>query len=239
MTSVNSRSLIIAAAIGFIAIAGCGRGAPKTREAEPVPPPPYGEEAANPEVFLDTMEVSSRELYAAREAVLSAAQISPGEKVVDIGAGTGLYTLLFAQAAGPDGVVYAEDIEPRFLKLINQRASDLDLDNVVAVLGRENNITLPENSVDAAFIADTYFYFGDRQAIMASVLHALKPGGRLIIVDYNLNPDAPDAAKHEQVTFGRAGLIDEIKSFGFEYEESPAIAGLNEYYMAVFKKPAA
>jgi len=235
---VYKRSAIEIAA-AFALLAACGRQDPASEIAEPLPPPAYGEEAANPEVFLDTMEVGSRELYAAREAVLAATKIPEGARVADIGAGTGLYSLMFADAVGPEGVVYAIDIEPRFLRLIGQRAADLDVGNVVSVLGRDKDITLPPSSVDVVFIADTYHYFSDREAIMATVKDALVPGGRLIILDYTLDETHKDDLKRAHVRFGKPGLVNEVKSLGFELVEEPEVKGLSDIYMVVFRKPAA
>lgn len=223
-------------AAAAIIIASCGGRDVTSEVAEPVPPPAYGEEEENPEVFLDSMEVGSRDLYAAREAVLAAAKIPAGARIGDIGAGTGLYSLMFAQSVGPSGVVYAIDIEPRFLKLINQRAADLDVKNVVSVLGREADITLPPGSVDLIFIADTYHYFSDRQGIMSTVRDALGERGRLIILDYTLDETHKDDADRSHVRFGKAGLINEIETFGFRLIEDPKVEGLNDIYMVVFEK---
>jgi len=219
-----------------LALAACGRTSVSSEVAEALPPPAYGEEDANPEVFVDLMEVGSRELYAARTAVLAASKIKPGERIGDIGAGTGLYSLMFADAVGPAGTVYAVDIEPRFLKLIGQRAADLDIGNVVSVLGRDQDITLPHASVDVVFIADTYHYFSDRAAIMATVRDALADGGRLIILDYTLDETHKDDQKRAHVRFGKAGLISEIESFGFRLIDEPDVPGLSEIYMVVFEK---
>lgn len=234
MEPALARNAALAATLALLLIA-CGRKA-DSEIAEPVPAPAYGEEEENPEVFLDSMEVGSRELYAAREAVVAASKVRQGSRIADIGAGTGLYTLLFAQAIGPDGIVYAVDIEPRFLKLINQRAADLDVGNVVSVLGRDRDITVPHHSVDVVFIADTYHYFTDRAAIMATIWDALAPGGRLIVLDYHLNKDNADTSKLDHVRFGKAGVISEIESFGFRLVEEPAVEGLSEFYMVVFEK---
>ncbi len=236
MTRAGRRAAALCAFALFAA--SCSGPARHSDIAEPLPPPSYGEEVANPEVFVDTMEVGSRELYASRDAVLAALKLKPGERVADIGAGTGLYSLMFASSVGPQGIVYAVDIEPRFLKLIGQRAADLDAANVVAVLGRDKDITLPPGSVDLVFIADTYFYFADRAAIMATVNDALAPGGRLVILDYTLDESHKDDASRAHVRFGKAGMITEIESFGFTLAEEPAVAGLSDIYMLVFKKPA-
>ena len=229
---------VVAALLAF-STAACGRGEPETVVAAPLEPPPYGIETENAEVFVDSMEVGDRELYAARDAVLAAAKIPVGARIADIGAGTGLYSLMFASAAGAQGTVYAIDIEPRFLKLINQRAADLDHTNVVAVLGRDTDITLPANSIDIAFIADTYHYFTDRAAIMRTVRDALADNGRLIVLDYDLTAENASDGKHDHVRFGKAGLVNEIQGFGFKRVEEPAVEGLREFYMVVFEKSAA
>lgn len=226
-------------AAALLFVAACGEKQTASEIAEPLPPPAYGEEEENPEVFLDSMEVGSRELYAAREAVLAAAKIPPGARVADIGAGTGLYSLMFANAVGPAGVVYAVDIEPRFLKLIGQRAADLDVGNVVAVLGRDEDVTLPPSSVDVVFIADTYHYFSDRAAIMATIQDALAEGGRLIILDYSLDETQENDPERAHVRFGKAGLLNEVQSFGFRLIEEPSVEGLNDIYMVVFEKAEA
>ena len=235
MRSVETRR-ILALAAGLMLLAACGRDRVATEVAEPLPAPSYGEEDENPEVFLDSMEVGSRELYAARDAVLAAAKIPAGARIADIGAGTGLYSLMFADKVGPKGVIYAIDIEPRFLKLISQRAADLDVGNVVAVLGRDKDITLPPSSVDVVFIADTYHYFSDRPGIMATVKDALAPGGRLIILDYTLDETHKDDPSRAHVRFGKAGMISEVTSFGFTLVDEPEVAGLKEIYMLVFEK---
>jgi ubiquinone/menaquinone biosynthesis C-methylase UbiE len=180
--------------------------------------------------------MGGRELYAAREAVVAALGLKAGDRIVDIGAGTGLYTLLFADNVGQGGVVYAIDIEPRFLKLISQRAVDLEYGNVVTVLSRPEDITLPAASVDVAYIADTYHYFEDRAAIMASVREALAPGGRLVIIDYTLAEGDKGDDRREHVRFGKAGLVNEVESFGFRLAAEPAPPGLSDFYMVVFEK---
>lgn len=191
----------------------------------------------NIDSLLESMEVGSRELYSARDAVVAAIGLRESDIVADIGAGTGLYSLLFADAAGADGHIYAVDIEPLFLDLINQRADDAGFANITAVLGRENDVTLPAESIDVAFIADTYHYFSDREAVMKSVFRALKPGGSLVLVDYDLQPGAARAPQKDHVRFGKAGVISEIEFIGFMLADEPVIEGLDENYFVRFRKP--
>ncbi len=225
----SAAGLRVVVAVGC-ALAGCSG----ERQAGP---PPTATEDATLDVWLEKMEVGSREFYAARESVVAAIALKEGEFVADIGAGTGLYSLLFARAVGPTGEVYAIDIEPRFLKLINQRAEDLDLSNVAAVLGRPNSITLPPASIDVAFISDTYNYFTDPAELMASVKNALKPGGRLYILDFDVPAEGPRPPALQHIRLGRDGVAAEVMGFGFKDAEPIAAPGLNETYMLRFTRP--
>lgn len=200
-------------------------------------PPPDEVGAVNLDVWLERLEVGSREIYSARQNVTAALDLAPGERIADIGAGTGIYTLLFAERVGPDGVVYAVDIAPRFLSLINQRADDLGLSNVVSVLSRPDSITLPAASVDAVFIADTYHYFDMPDLLMGTVFKALKPGGRLYIVDFERSDDIASAGRHRHVRFGKQGLAEEVSIYGFILEREIAVAGLSDNYMLEFRRP--
>ncbi len=198
---------------------------------------PSDSENINIDLWLERLEVGSRELYSARDSVVEALDLKPGMRVADVGAGTGLYTLLFAENVGGDGVVYAVDIEPKFLTLINKRTSDNGLDNVVSVLGRKDSITLPDNSVDVVFIADSYHYFEDRQAVMNSIRTALKPGGFLYVVDFDLVEGKTRPLEQQHVRFGRPSVISEIEFFGFEFLDTPTPSGLNENFMLRFVRP--
>ena len=206
--------------------------------ADELAPQSYGEEESNVELWLETMEIGSRELYSARSDVVEALDLGAGERIADIGAGTGLYSVMFAQQVGASGAVFAVDIEPRFLKLIIQRAADLDLTNVTAVLGRDVSITLPEREVDVVFISDTYNYFADPEAIMRSVFSALKPGGRLYVLDFDLSEGVPRNTENQHIRVGKEAVKAEIETTGFLFDEEVAVPGLTETYMLRFVKPA-
>ena len=227
------------AVLASLSLAACSDSSNKRAEEAALDDEIAAEDQSNVniDVWLERMEVGSRELFSAREGVVAALDLKPGDVIADIGAGTGLYALLFAEAVGPTGRVFAEDIEPLFLDLINQRAEDSSLDNITAVLGRENDVTLPESSLDVVFIADTYHYFGDRETVMKSVYRALKPGGSLVIVDYDLTPGAPRPADKSHVRFGKAGVISEIEYIGFMLDEDVTVEGLDDNYFVRFKKP--
>ncbi len=214
----------------LLALASCGSASVNEADQQAAAD---DKEEANIELWLDRLEVNSRELYAARNAVVDALSLNIGDRVADIGAGTGVYTLLMAEKVGAEGAVFAVDIEPRFLKLINQRSSDLDLTNITAVLSRETSITLPPKAVDIAFICDTYNYFNEPEAMMRTVHEALSSNGRLYIVDLDLTPDHPKSA---HIRVGKEALAQEIESFGFKQIAVVKVEGLSEAYMLAFEK---
>lgn len=227
---LTAMMLLLAACSGSVET-GAGGGSPGPDASAP------DSEDVNLDVWLERLEVGSRELYSARDAVVEAVGLKEGDVVADIGAGTGLYSLLFAEAVGENGHVYSVDIEPLFLDLINRRAEDMGLENVTAILGRRNNISLPKNSVDVVFIADTYHYFDDREEIMRSVKDALKPGGALVVVDFEITSETVRPEDKSHVRFGKAGVISEIEFVGFETAGDIAVDGLAENYFVRFRKP--
>ncbi len=219
-------------------ITACSGPSGQEVEDNSLPPEPVIAEndEVNLDIWLERLEVGSRELYSARNEVLASVELREGDIVADIGAGTGLYSLLFADAVGQSGHVYAVDIEPLFLDLINRRAEDLGLYNITAVLGRQNDVSLPEQSVDVVFVADTYHYFENREEIMRTVMKALKPGGSLIIVDYDIMPDAARPADKSHIRFGKSGVIAELEYIGFEAGIDIPVDGLKENYFVRFRK---
>jgi SAM-dependent methyltransferase len=106
---------------------------------------------ADPEHWAEIFERSGREVFDRRFQVVAALGIEPGMRIADVGAGTGLYTMLFARAVGPAGRVYAVDISESFVAAIAARAKEYHVDNVVPVVNDQQGTTLPPDSVDLVF----------------------------------------------------------------------------------------
>ena len=187
--------------------------------------------------FVGTFEVESREVYAARDKVVAACELKPGMIVADVGAGTGLYTRLFAKAVGPDGQVYAVDIAPRFLEHIRKTAREAGLRNVTPVLCDPDSADLPPNSVDLVFVCDTYHHFEFPERTLASLHRALKPGGRLIVVDFIREPGKSREWVLNHVRAGQDVVEKEITSAGFK-KAGEVKDLLKENYLVVFEKAA-
>jgi len=187
--------------------------------------------------FVGQFEVESREVYAARDKVVAACELKPGMIVADVGAGTGLYTRLFAKAVGPDGQVYAVDIAPRFLEHIRKTAREAGLRNVTPVLCDPDSADLPPNSVDLVFVCDTYHHFEFPERTLASLHRALKPGGRLIVVDFIREPGKSREWVLNHVRAGQDVVEKEITSAGFK-KAGEVKDLLKENYLVVFEKAA-
>lgn len=191
----------------------------------------------NVDEWLAKFEVESREVYFAREDVMKACEIKPGERIADVGAGTGFYSRLFAKKTGWDGWVYSVDISPKFLQHIAARATADGIENLTTVLGTDVSIRLPPESVDLVFICDTYHHFESPQQSLSSILRALKPGGRLVLIDFNRIPGVSREFLIGHVRANKETFRDEVIAAGFELKDEVDVEGFEENYLLRFTKP--
>jgi len=189
--------------------------------------------------WLQKFEVESREVFDAREAVLEACRIEPGMRVADVGAGTGLYTRLFAETVGEDGWVFAVDISPRFVGHIQERAAQEGHENITAVLCPQHSVSLPPGSIDLAFLCDTYHHFEAPAKSLASLHRALRPGGSLIVIDFHRIEGESSEWLLGHVRAGQEVFRKEIEEAGFEFVAEQQVPGLVENYFMRFRRPAA
>jgi predicted methyltransferase len=167
------------------------------------------------ETWVARFERPGREVYDQREAITNAAGVKSGMAVADIGAGTGLYTLLFAQRVGAAGRVYAVDISQVFVDNILRRARAKGFNNVAGVVDTATDVKLAPNSIDLAFVCDTYHHFEYPQKTLASIHRALRKGGALVIVDYRRKVGVSSSWVLGHVRAGKAEVIREIEAAGF------------------------
>jgi ubiquinone/menaquinone biosynthesis C-methylase UbiE len=170
-------------------------------------------------------------------AIVAACNIKPGTSVADVGAGTGLFTRLFAHEVGKSGTVYAVDISPKFLAYIADSAKKHGVANVKTVRGTDTSAELPAKSVDLVFVCDTYHHFEYPQRMLASIRKALKPGGRLVVIDFIRVPGKSSDWTLKHVRAGQEQVEKEITGAGFK-KVGEAKKLLNENYFVVFEKDA-
>lgn len=167
-------------------------------------------------------EWRERDVWQRAPAVLDALGLAAGSEVADVGAGWGYFTAHLSRAVGAAGRVYAVDISDRAIRELSRLVREDSLENVRVVRGEVDDPTLAPRSIDAALIVNAYHDMVRHRAMLTGIRLALRPGGRLVIVDmapYEVSADAPRAeqvAEHEL----EVGIAErELRSAGFEIAE--------------------
>jgi predicted methyltransferase len=199
--------------------------------------PGINEQFENPkaEEFVARFEREGRDAFDHREAIVKTVGLKPGMVVADVGAGTGLFTRLFAKEVGPEGKIFAVDIAENFVRHIERQAREAGIKNVVGVVCRPDNVNLPPNSIDLAYVCDTYHHFEFPQRTMRSIHAALKPGGQVILIDFHRIAGKSSEWTMSHVRAGQEVFCQEIIDTGFkQVEEKPDL--LKESYFVRFVK---
>lgn len=187
--------------------------------------------------FINRFEVESREVYACRDQIIRAMQLEMGMAIADIGAGTGLYMAPLSKRVGDTGKVFAVDISPGFVKHLRKRAADEELENVKVVLCSERDVNLKPASIDRAFLCDVYHHFEYPQSSLASIHAALRPGGRLILVDFHRDGEGERGEwLKSHVRAGQDVFKQEVVDAGFRFIDEVDIDGFKENYLLRFEK---
>ena len=161
----------------------------------------------------DWLERTERQQEEDPERALRVLAVQPGSTVADVGAGSGYYTRRLSQLVGPNGKVYANDLQPGMLQILRSRLERERILNVEPVLGAVDDPRLPANAVDLILMVDVYHEFSEPQAMLRHMRTALKPGGRLVLLEYRAeDPRVPIRPEHK-MTVAQAKL--EVESEGF------------------------
>jgi SAM-dependent methyltransferase len=144
------------------------------------------------------LERSEREEEEAPDAALDALKIPKGAAVADIGAGSGYITVRLAARVGATGHVFANDVQPQMLTMLSRRLSNSRITNVTLVEGTFDDPRLPQSSVDLALMVDVYHELSQPQSILRHLRESLKPGGRLVLLEYRKeDPMVPIKPEHK------------------------------------------
>jgi SAM-dependent methyltransferase len=204
-------SLILVAAAAVYAY----QAAPKTALATPGTHPVTGRQIAgvmgmNGASWLVRPE---REEEEHPEQALDAMNIQPGMKIADIGAGVGYMSLRMAKRVGPTGRIYAVDLQPGMLDLLRQRAAAENITNVAPILGEVADPKLPAGQMDIVLMVDVYHELSQPQAMARKIRDALKPGGRLILLEYRAEDPAVRIVPEHKMTVEQ--VKRELEAEGF------------------------
>ena len=142
---------------------------------------------------LGLLEGPDRAAWQKPDQIMDALGIADGSKVADIGAGAGWFTIRLARRVGPNGLVYAQDVQPQMLEAISRRVTREGLANVRTLLGEGSSPNLPRGALDAVLVVDSYQEVepADRPTFLRNLAGALEPGGRIGIVNYKLGGGGP------------------------------------------------
>ncbi len=167
------------------------------------------------------------------ERALDLIDIKAGNIVADIGAGSGYFTERLARRVGPMGRVYANDIQPGMLDLIEARMEKNKLTNVVTVLGGVNDPKLPAGVLDLALMVDVYHEFSDPEAMLRGLAVSLKPGGRLVLLEYRAEDPKVNILEDHKMT--KKQVQREVEAAGFRLERIDDRLPIQHLF--IFRKP--
>jgi ubiquinone/menaquinone biosynthesis C-methylase UbiE len=168
------------------------------------------------------------------EAMLDALKIPRGATVADVGAGVGYHSVRLARRVGPEGIVLATDIQPEMLQMLRQNARAQGLTNIKPLRASQQETMLPEGKVDLILMVDVYHECSDPEAALRGFRQALRPGGRLVLVEFRgEDPEVPILPEHKMTL---KQVRREVEPQGFEFKES--LEFLPWQHVIIFEKPA-
>ncbi|MDA7907510.1 class I SAM-dependent methyltransferase [Akkermansiaceae bacterium] len=181
---------------------------------------------------IQWLERPEREKEEAPTKALDLIKLAPGEVLADIGAGSGYYSLRIAMTH-PNSRVVSVDIQPEMIDFLKGRTEKLGIANVSPHLGKIDGIGLPDESIDAALMIDAYHEFSHPYEMMKSIASALRPGGRVYLLEYREeDPDVPIKPLHKM---SQEQAKKEMTLVGLEWDTT--IDDLPWQHFMVFKKP--
>jgi ubiquinone/menaquinone biosynthesis C-methylase UbiE len=159
------------------------------------------------------LERAEREQEEAPTKAIEALELKPGMVIADIGAGSGYYTSRLAKKVAPSGRVYATDIQPGMIEILNRRVKAEGLTNVETILGVMDDPKLPPSSIDLAIMVDVYHELQQPQVFLQRLKPAFKPGGRLVLLEFRKeDPQVPILEVHKMSV---AEVKAELEAEGF------------------------
>jgi ubiquinone/menaquinone biosynthesis C-methylase UbiE len=181
----------------------------------------------------DWLDRAERENEEEPDHAIDVLKIAKGSTVADIGAGSGYMTVKLARKVGPDGKVFANDIQQGMLDLLNKRMARTKITNVSAVLGTQDDPRLPLDAVDLVLMVDVYHELSQPQLMLRHIKASLKPNGRLVLLEYRKeDPNIPIKPEHK-MSVAEAKL--EVEAEGFKLTKTNE--DLPRQHILIFTKP--
>ena len=165
------------------------------------------------------------------DEVVANMSLNPDDVVADIGAGSGYFSFRIAKLV-PDGKVFAVDIQPEMLQLIEGQKTQDGVDNIEGVLGEIDNPNLPPNSIDAAIMVDAYHEFSHPFEMIGGLYNALRPGGRIFLLEYRGGDASVPIRPLHKMT--EEQVVREMSVFGLDWTDT--LDFLPWQHMMIFTK---
>ena len=181
----------------------------------------------------DWLEREEREREDRPDIVLAAMKLKNGDVVADVGAATGFFSRRIARAVGPKGKVLANDIQPEMLAMLKENAAREKITNIVPILGTETDPKLPKESVDWILLVDVYHEFQEPGPMLAKMREALKPDGRVALVEYRAEGTSASHIRTEH-RMSKDQVLLEWTPAGFDLVET--IETLPSQHLFIFRK---
>lgn len=217
---------VVAVSVALIVLAGAGLGAQRRHPVSGrLLAPVMGVQGAG---WLERAERESEEAPAKAIELLN---LKPGMVVADIGAGSGYYATRMAKRVGPGGRVYATDIQPGMIQLLDRRIQQEGITNISTILGSHDDPKLPAGSIDLALMVDVYHELQQPQLFLQQLKAALKPAGRLVLLEFRKeDPNIPILEVHKMSV---AEVKAEMEAEGYEIEK--VVDGLPWQHLIVIR----
>jgi ubiquinone/menaquinone biosynthesis C-methylase UbiE len=179
---------------------------------------------------LGVLEGPDRDAWQKPDLIMDALRIGEGSVVADLGAGGGWFTVRLARRVGPNGRVYAQDVQSQMLQAIRRRVDRDGFRNVEYVHGEPTDPRLPADALDAVLIVDTYYEFVNPVALLRHLGESIKPTGRIGIVNFTTEGGGPGGPLNERPEAQR--VIDEAGQAGLHLLSRETF--LDFQYMLIF-----
>lgn len=167
------------------------------------------------------------------EAMLDALEIAPGSTIADVGAGVGYHSLRLSKRVGAKGRVLATDVQPEMIRMLKANARAAGARNIEPILATQADAKLPAGEIDLILMVDVYHECSDPETLLNDLHRALRPGGRLVLVEFRgEDPEVPIRPEHK-MTVAQARL--EVEPQGFSFQKT--LDFLPWQHIIIFEKP--
>jgi len=180
----------------------------------------------------DWLDRSERAQEEQPDKALDIIGLHPGMMVADVGAGTGYMSIRMARRVAPGGQIYSEDIQPEMLSLLRDHAAAAKVANIETILGTQSDPKLPSNTLDLVLLVDVYHEFSEPQKMLDAIRQALKPDGRLVLLEYRAEDPAIPIRPLHKMTVKQAEI--EVDAEGFRLAKVDE--SLPRQHILIFRK---